>query len=138
MIQTGRFRTKKTESLVNMSPLIDLVFLLLIFFMVTSSFVKETGVDVDRPSANSAKNNKNSSVLVGISRDGKVFFDGKQIDVRSVKKHVKNSLADSGATSVIVVADKLTPTGSVIKVMDQARMAGAKNVSLAASLPGKH
>ena len=119
---------------INMSPLIDMVFLLLIFFVVTTSFVKETGIDVQRPSAATAELKDKGNVLIGITEDGRVFMDRKQIDVRSVRAHMARVLSENPESSVVIVADDQSHTGVVIQVMDQCRLAGAKNVSLAASL----
>ncbi len=118
---------------VNMGPLIDMVFLLLIFFVVTTSFVKETGIDVERPSAATAERKEKGNVLIGISRDGAVYLDRKRIDVRSVRAHMARVLAENPESSVVIVADKESRTGIVVQVMDQCRLAGVKNVSLAAS-----
>lgn len=118
---------------VNMAPLIDLVFLLLIFFLVTTSFVKETGVDVQRPQASTATVKEAGNILVGVSSEGKIFLESKEIDVRSVRAHIERSLAENPEGAVVVVADKDSSTGVVIQVMDQCRLAGAKNVSIAAS-----
>lgn len=118
---------------INMSPLIDLVFLLLIFFMVTTSFVRETGIDVQRPTASTATLTENGNILVGISKDGTLHFDGKKIDLRSLRSHITRALAENPEGSVVIVADKVSYTGLVIQVMDQCRLAGAKRVSLAAS-----
>jgi biopolymer transport protein ExbD len=118
---------------INMSPLIDLVFLLLIFFLVTTSFVKETGIDVQRPRASTATLKEAGNILVGISADGRVFLDSKQIDVRSVRAHIERCLAENPEGAVVIVADKQSITDMVIRVMDQCRLAGARNVSIAAS-----
>ncbi|MBE1426230.1 biopolymer transport protein ExbD [Desulfomicrobium macestii] len=126
-----RGRGKTAE--VNMAPLIDLVFLLLIFFMVTTSFVKETGVDVQRPQASTATLKEAGNILVGVSSEGKIFLESKEIDVRSVRAHVERSLAENPEGAVVIVADKESNTGVVIQVMDQCRLAGAENVSIAAS-----
>lgn len=112
--------------------MIDLVFLLLIFFMVTTSFVKETGVDVQRPGAATATASENSMILIGITKDDTVFMDGKQIDLRSVRANVTRALAENPKGSVMIVADKSSNTGAVIRVMDQCKLAGADNVSIAA------
>ncbi len=130
--QTLRAKRKTAE--INISPLIDLVFLLLIFFMVTTSFVQETGVEVNRPSAETAVNNDKGSILIGVTGSGEIFFDNKQIDIRTVKIHIKRALYENPEGSVIVVADKKSSTGTVIKVMDQCRLAGASGVSIAASV----
>ena len=126
-------RAKRKTAEINISPLIDLVFLLLIFFMVTTSFVRETGVDVNRPSAKTATTDEKGSILIGVSKKGEIYFDSKQIDIRSVKIHVKRALYENPEGTVIVVADKESSTGTVIKVMDQCRLAGASGVSIAAS-----
>ena len=119
---------------INMSPLIDMVFLLLIFFVVTTSFVKETGIDVDRPTAATAENQERGNVLIGVTENGRVFLDRKQIDVRSVRAHMARVLSENPESSVVVVADRQSHTGVVIQVMDQCRLAGVRNVSLAAAL----
>jgi biopolymer transport protein ExbD len=128
---------KSKEAEINISPLIDLVFLLLIFFMVTTSFVKETGIDVRRPSASTATLSENGNILVAVSDKGTVHFDGKKIDLRSLRSHITRALAENPEGSVVIVADKVSYTGIVIRVMDQCRLAGAKRVSIAASKKGK-
>lgn len=125
-------RNNKTES-VNMAPLIDLVFLLLIFFMVTTSFVKETGIDIERPAASTAVLKEKGNILIGVSRDGQIYLDRKQIDVRSVRAHIERCLAENPEGTVIIVGDRNSHTGVVVQVMDQCRLAGAKNVSIATS-----
>ena len=122
---------------INMSPLIDLVFLLLIFFIVTTSFVKETGIDVQRPIASTAVPKEKSTIQIGVTPEGRVFFDRREIDIRSVRAHVERALAENPEAGVIVVADRESRTGAVIKVMDQCRLARAKNVSLAAARGGE-
>ena len=117
---------------VNMSPLIDMVFLLLIFFVVTTSFVKETGIDVQRSTAATAEVKEHGSVMIGVSDEGEVWMEGKKVDVRSVRGLVERALAEDPEAGVIVVADQESQTGDVVKVMDQCRLAGAANVSLAA------
>ncbi len=118
---------------INMSPLIDMVFLLLIFFVVTTSFVKETGIDVERPTAATAEMKEKANVLIGVTQEGRVFLDRKAIDVRSVRAHMSRVLSENPESSVVVVADRGSQTGVVIQVMDQCRLAGVKNVSLAAA-----
>jgi biopolymer transport protein ExbD len=117
---------------INMAPLIDMVFLLLIFFAVSTSFVKEAGIDVQRASASTAEVKERASIMIGLSADGQVYMEGKKIDVRSVRGLVERALAEDPESGVVVVADKQSVTGIVVKVMDQCRLAGAKTVSLAA------
>ena len=129
--QSLRRSTGTTD--INITPLIDMVFILLIFFMVTTSFVKETGVDINRPSASTAVLKDKGNILIGVDQTGLIFMEKKQIDIRSVRAHVERALADTPAGSVIIVADKISHTGIVVKVMDQCRLAGAQKVSIAAS-----
>ncbi|MBC8425186.1 biopolymer transporter ExbD [bacterium] len=117
---------------INMGPLIDMVFLLLIFFVVTTSFVKEAGIDVQRSTAATAEIKEHGNVMLGLTPEGEVWFEGRRIDMRSVRAHVERALAEDPESGVVVVADKDSRTGDVVKVMDQCRLAGAANVSLAA------
>jgi biopolymer transport protein ExbD len=117
---------------INMSPLIDMVFLLLIFFVVTTSFVKEAGIDVQRSTAATAEVKDRGNILIGVTSEGEVYWEGRKVDVRSVRSLVERALAEDPESGVVVVADKSSETGDVVKVMDQCRLAGAKNVSLAA------
>jgi biopolymer transport protein ExbD len=133
MINIRQARRNNGTAEINISPLIDLIFLLLIFFMVTTSFVKETGIDVQRPAASTAQLKEKGNILIGISEDGSIYMDRKQIDVRSVRAHVERCLAENPEGGIVVVADKASKTGLTVQVMDQCRLAGAKNVSIATS-----
>jgi len=88
---------------INMGPLIDMVFLLLIFFVVTTSFVKESGIDVQRSTAQTAEVKERGNIMIGVAENGEVWFDGKQVDVRSVRAHVERALAEAPDSGVIVV-----------------------------------
>ncbi len=117
-----------------MAPMIDMVFILLIFFLVTTSFVKETGIEVNRPRAVTAVADSRSSILIAIDRENRIFMDHREIDLRAVRANVERALAENPSGNVIVVADTRSSTGVAVKVMDGCRMAGAENVSLAASV----
>jgi len=132
-ITTARKAGKKGVEL-NMAPLIDMVFILLIFFLVTTSFVKETGVDINRPAAATAVSKEKANILVGITKDDRIFMDKREIDIRTVRANVERALAENPEGAVVIVADNESRTGTTIKVMDECRLAGSKNVSLAASL----
>ncbi len=121
-----------SEVNINMGPLVDMVFLLLIFFVVTTSFVKETGIDVQRSTAATAEMKERGNIMLGVSADGQVYMEGKRIDVRSVRALIERALAEDPDSGVVIVADKDSKTGTVVQAMDQCRLAGAKNVSLAA------
>ncbi len=117
---------------INMTPLIDMVFILLIFFIVTTSFVKETGVDVNRPSAKTAVKKEHANILISITPNDEVWMDKRKIDRRAVRANVERMHAENPEGSVIILADKEAKTGLLIEVMDQARLAGVANVSIAA------
>ena len=121
-----------SEVNINMGPLVDMVFLLLIFFVVTTSFVKETGIDVQRSTAATAERKERGNIMLGISADGMIYMEDKRIDVRSVRALIERALAEDPESGVVIVADKDSNTGTVVKAMDQCRLAGAVNVSLAA------
>ncbi|KPA19667.1 biopolymer transporter ExbD [Candidatus Magnetomorum sp. HK-1] len=135
-ISAARRAQKKSLEL-NIAPLIDMVFILLIFFLVTTSFVKETGVDINRPSANTAVSNTKASILIGLTRDNRVYMEKREIDTRAVRANVERALAENPESAVVIVADKESMTGHVISLMDECKMAGAENVSIAASHPEK-
>jgi len=120
---------------INMAPLIDMVFLLLIFFLVTASFVRESGIDVNRPVAATARDVKNASLIVGVSADGAVHVDRTALDIRSVRPAVERFLAETPAGAVVVAADEAVSAGRLVRVLDQCRLAGASNLSVAARLP---
>jgi biopolymer transport protein ExbD len=119
----------------NMAPLIDMVFILLIFFLVTTSFVKETGIDVNRPTAATAASQQKMAILIAVDDSDRIFMDQREIDVRAVRANVERALAENPEGAVVVVADRASSTGTAIEVMDGCRMAGAATVSLAARLP---
>ncbi len=123
-------RSRRSE--INMTPLIDMVFILLIFFIVTTSFVREAGVDVQRPSAQSAETKEKANVLLGLTSDGQIFVEGRPLDIRSVRAYMERFLAETPDGSVVIIADKESLTGNTVQVLDQCRLAGVKNISVAA------
>ncbi len=133
-VSAQRRRNRRTPGL-DISSLIDMVFILLIFFLVNTSFVKETGVDVSRPTAATATVEKRSAILVAIDTDDRIFMENREIDERAVRANVERALAENPEAAVIVIADKESSTGVAIRVMDGARLAGAASVSLAAKRP---
>lgn len=132
---TASRRNRHQPAELNMAPLIDMVFILLIFFLVTTSFVKETGIDVSRPTASTAVTKNKSTILIAIDPQNRVFMNHHEIDARAVRANIARALAENPEGAVVVVADRASSTGTAITVMDGCRLAGANNVSLAASLP---
>ncbi len=129
----GRFREEldaDEEGGIDMSPLIDCVFILLIFFIVTTVFVEETGIDVDKPQAASAAQLEKNSILIAISAEGDVIYGGKNIGVGGVQRIVKQ-LTQREMLPVIIQGDENARSGVMVKVIGEAKLAGAETVSIA-------
>ncbi len=133
-IRISRHRRSKGVE-INMAPLIDMVFILLIFFIVTTSFVKESSVDIQRPTAQSASPKEKIHLMLEITQDGIVLIEGRATDIRSIRSRMKRFLVETPAGSVIIVADKMSNTGIVIQALDECRLAGVENISVAARKP---
>ena len=116
---------------INVSPLIDIVFILLIFFIVTTVFVEETGVDVQRPEAASANDLDKNSILIAITDDGKIVYGGNEIGSNGVRGIVKRLLLREPEMPVIIQADKTVSVDLYTKVHDEAALAGATSIHLA-------
>ena len=131
-MKTSRFLViAEEESQVDLTPMLDVVFIMLIFFIVTSTFVKESGVDVTRPSAETAVPTDASSIQIGITGNNQIYFDKRLVDKRAVRANIEKGLAESPGAAVIIIADTLSNTETLIEVMDQSRLAGAENISVA-------
>ena len=128
-----KFLPKKHEvEDLNISPLIDMVFILLIFFAVSTTFVKDLDVTLDRPSAASSSSVPSDTVRVYIDRSGTIYVGEKPVNPWMVQSFVRDQLSVSTSGSVLVIADRLTTTELLIDVVDQARLAGASEVGVAA------
>lgn len=134
----GRFREWSAEdggeAGIDMSPLIDCVFILLIFFIVTTVFVEETGVEVDKPQAASSVQLEKTSILIALTEKGEVVYAGRDIGVSGVQPLVKRML-QTEEVPVIVQADARAETGALVRIIDEAKLGGAQKVSIA-SRPG--
>ncbi len=129
-----RRRTREQEeSEIDITPMLDVVFIMLIFFIVTASFVKEAGIDVNRPDASTAEVKERGNILVAITDTNQVWIDRRQVDVRSVRANIERLRAENPEGAVVIQADKNSKNGLLVKVMDAARQAGVENVSLAAT-----
>lgn len=130
-LRINRHRRSKPAE-INMAPLIDMIFILLIFFLVTTSFVKESGLEIQRPIAKSAAAKEKVHLMVEITQDGMIFAEGKATDIRSLRSRMKRFLVETPGGSVVIVADKQSHTGIVIRVLDECRLAGVENISVSA------
>jgi len=117
---------------VNLTPLIDVVFILLIFFLVTASFTKEAGIDVNRPTAQSAVRQERGNLIIAIDKNGEIWIDNKHVDIRTIRAHIEQLHAQNPEGTVIILADKDARTGATVDVLDQVRLAGVSNVAIAA------
>ncbi len=133
----GRFKDMghddSGETAIDMSPLIDCVFILLIFFIVTTVFVEESGVEVDRPQAASASQLEKTSILIALTEAGEIVYGGRDIGISGVLPLVKQ-LVQSEDIPVIIQADKASASGLLVRIIDEAKLAGATKVSVATSL----
>jgi biopolymer transport protein ExbD len=115
-----------------MSPLIDCVFLLLIFFIVTTVFVEETGIEIQKPQAASAQDLEKQSILIALTKEGRVMYGGRDIGLTGIRGVVARLLREKDAP-VIILADADARTAPLVDVIDECKLAGARQVSIAAS-----
>jgi len=127
-----RARRESEEAAIDLTPMLDVVFIMLIFFIVTTSFVKEAGIDVNRPKAAKAVSKPSATIFVAIRANGEVWLDKRAVDVERVGASIEKMLAESPTDTVIVQADKEAKHGVVVSVMDQIKLAGIEKISIAA------
>ena len=119
------------EEEINITPMLDVVFILLIFFIVTANFIKEPGLEVNRPDSETAEPTENAAILIAVGNAGEIYMDGRRIDKRQVKANVVRLLAENPQGSVVIQADEKATADTIMAVMDAAREAGVYNISLA-------
>jgi biopolymer transport protein ExbD len=124
---------EEEDAAIDMTPMLDIVFIMLIFFIVTTSFVKEAGIEVDKPQASQAKNpGKNANIFIAINNKDEIWMDKRQVDVERVKANIEKMIAEQPTDVVIIQGDKNAKHGLIMKVMDQVKMAGIDRISVAA------
>ena len=123
------------EAEVDLTPMLDIVFIMLIFFIVTASFVKEVGLDLSRPEGGATKTMvDNENIFIQISNDGMIFVDRRVTDIRAVRANIERLHAERPNGAVIIAPSEASFTGLLVEIMDQARLAGVSNISLAAEV----
>ena len=132
---TGRGLLPPEEPGIDLTPMLDVVFIMLIFFIVTATFIKESGIEVNQPSAVTAVKQEHANILVAIDAHGNVWIDRRQVDVRAVRPNIQRLHAENPQGSVIIQADRESRTEVLVKVMDAARAAGVEHIALAAQEP---
>lgn len=125
------FTSQQDNSTIDISPLIDVVFLLLIFFIVTTVFVKETGVEISKPRAASSQDLERMAILIAVTSESRVWYGGREIGHDGVRAVVSTLLEETPGSPVIIRADASAPTEATVRVIDAAKLAGAESVSLA-------
>ena len=123
---------EEEEAEINITPMLDVVFIMLIFFIVTASFVKESGLEVNRPDAPTAVKKENANILVAIGASNEIWINRRRIAPRAVRANIERMHAENPEGAVIIQADKKAFTETLVLVMDSARQAGVFNVSIAA------
>ena len=124
-------RKRETQTGVDISPLIDMVFILLIFFMVSTTFVKDLKLDVERPGAASAERASTKAVRVHVERSGAVYLDGQPVKLWMLQSRIRDIIRSGASPTILVITDRLVPAEKLVEVVDQCRLGGAKEVGVA-------
>jgi biopolymer transport protein ExbD len=117
---------------IDLAPMLDFVLNLLIFFIITTSFVKQTGAIIDKPNAETAEHRESGNLLIAVKPNGDIWMDRKQVDLRELRPAVEKLHIERPDDTVVIIADKLAPAGQVAKVMDQVRRSGIKDIAISA------
>ncbi len=131
-----KYQSNEHETVqIDMTSMVDVVFIMLIFFIVTTSFVKEAGIEINRPQASTAERQERGNIMIAVADNGAVWIDGRQVDIRAVRANIERMRAENPEAAVVIQADEASQAGILVQIMDQARMAGIMNVAIAASRP---
>ncbi len=129
-----RVEAAEEDAEINMMPMLDIVFIMLIFFIVTSSFIKESGVDVQRPAAATATRQEQGSILIAITSKDRIWVDRREVEPAALRVIIERLHAEHPEGSVVIQADKAASSGLLVQVIDQARRAGVDDIAIAAEL----
>ncbi|MCL2102217.1 MAG: biopolymer transporter ExbD [Fibromonadales bacterium] len=124
--------SQRREATIDIGPLMDMVFILLIFFVVTSTFTRETGVEVSKPQAQTASQLEKENILIAITRDGTLHIDERQVDLAGLSDILRGILAKNPEREAVLIADKDAITEKLVSVIDACTLAGVRKVSIAA------
>lgn len=128
-----RLKRRTEQAQLDMTPMLDIVFIMLIFFIVSTSFVKPAGITVDPPSAQSAVTQSRGTILVAISDTGEVWVDNRPVDVRSLRAVVARLHSENPEGTVVIQSDQDARTQVLVQVLDQVKLAGISNIAIAAT-----
>lgn len=129
-----RHEDKPAEGAIDLTPCIDMTFILLIFFMVSTTFVKDMKVDIDRPGASSTMVASTKASRVYIDKQGQTYVDGEPVQIWTLQSRLRDQLKQTTGKSVLIVTDEIVPSGRLVEVVDQARLAGAEDIGVATSV----
>ena len=128
-----RQRVRQEEDAdIDITPMLDIVFIMLIFFIVTATFVKESGIDVTRPDAETAVKQNRVAILIAIRDNNEIWINRRKIDLASVRANVEKLHAENPQGGAVIQADRQAETGVLVEIMDQVRLAGVGAISIAA------
>jgi biopolymer transport protein ExbD len=126
------FSGEEEENEINLTPMLDVVFIMLIFFIVTASFIKEAGIDVDRPDAPTAESQDDAAILIAISAGDEIWIDRRQTEPNAVRGMIERLHAENPKGSIVIQADEESTNETLVVVMEAAKQAGVSNVAISA------
>jgi biopolymer transport protein ExbD len=126
------FGGEEEENEINLTPMLDVVFIMLIFFIVTASFIKEAGIDVDRPDAPTAESQDDAAILIAISANDEIWIDRRETEPNAVRGMIERLHAENPKGSIVIQADEESTNEMLVIVMEAAKQAGVSNVAIAA------
>jgi biopolymer transport protein ExbD len=132
----ARRHAQHDDAEINITPMLDIVFIMLIFFIVTTSFTKETGATIIKPIAEQAVALRNGTILIGVKPNDDIWMSKRQIELREVRQMVERAKAENPEGSVVIIADRGSRIGTVTQVMDQVKLAGIEGIAISADKPG--
>ena len=132
MRRFGSVAAEDDEQEINITPMLDVTFIMLIFFIVTASFVKEAGIDVNKPEAQTSQPKEKANILIAIDASGGIWIDRRKVDPRAVRANIERLHAENPQGTVVIQADEDAKTKVLVEVMDAARLAGVYDVAIAA------
>lgn len=128
-------RPERDQDNIDITPMLDVVFIMLIFFIVTATFVKQSGTEVDRPNALTAMLQEKASILIAIDADDQVWVDRRQVDTRGLRAIIEQLHAENPKGSIVIQADRMSRNEVLVEVLDAATRAGVKDVAIATGEP---
>jgi biopolymer transport protein ExbD len=127
----GAFRAEEEDNEINLTPMLDVVFIMLIFFIVTASFIKEAGIDVTRPDATTADKQEDAAILIAISANDEIWIDRRETDPRALRGAIERLHSENPKGSIVIQADEQSTNEMLVIVMQAAKQVGVVNVAIA-------